>query len=252
MWAVTDSATANALAMTPVQISYDSNGTNFVGPTQNAMNAALTTMTPTVDGRLMPDPTKFVDSSGPDVDGQLAYPMTYVEYAIVPKAPLVDDSCNPRSGSQDVMNKWLNYVVNEGQSNLPGGMMPLTEDLKATAAAAIAQVGTGTNTCTPPAVVSSSGAGTGTVEPPSAPKVVARAAAKSATNGVVAGATAANTQVLADAELASALADMGSFSDGSGMSGLLAIGGLLAVFGLLVISSMVTSGKLNLPRRSGN
>ena len=28
--------------------------------------------------------------------------------------------------------------------------------------------------------------------------------------------------------------------------------GLLAVFGLLVISSMVTSGKLNLPRRSGN
>jgi hypothetical protein len=68
----------------------------------------------------------------------------------------------------------------------------------------------------------------------------------------VAGATAANTQVLADAELASALADMGSFSDGSGMSGLLAIGGLLAVFGLLVISSMVTSGKLNLPRRSGN
>jgi hypothetical protein len=252
VWAVTDAATASALAMTPVQIAYDSNGTNFVGPTQNAMNAALTTMTPTADGRLMPDPTKFADSSGPAVDGQLAYPMTYVEYAIVPKAPLVDDTCTPRSGSQDLMNKWLNYVVSKGQSNLPSGLQPLTEDLKATAAAAIAQVGTGTNTCTPPAVVSSSGAGTGTVEPPSAPKVVGRAAVKSATSVAAAGASAANTQVLADAELASALADMGSFSNGSGMSGLLAIGGLLAVFGLLVISSMVTSGKLNLRRRSGN
>jgi hypothetical protein len=64
--------------------------------------------------------------------------------------------------------------------------------------------------------------------------------------------TAANTQVLADAELASALADMGSFQNGSAMTGLLAIGGLVTVFGLLVISSMATSGKLNIRRRSGN
>lgn len=251
VWAVTDAATANALAMTPAQISYDSDGANFVGPTQNAMTAALPTMITTTDGRLMPDPTKFADSSGPDVDGQLAYPMTYVEYAIVPKAPLVDDTCNPRSGSQAIMSDWLNYVVNEGQANLPGGMMPLTDELKATAVAAIAQVGTGSNTCTPPAALSGAGAGSGSVEPPAPPRVVARAAAKS-TNAAVVGATAANTQVLADAELASALADMGSFQNGSAMTGPLAIGGLVTVFGLLVMSSMATSGKLNIRRRSGN
>ena len=96
-----------------------------------------------------------------------------------------------------------------------------------------------------------SGAGSGTVEPPASPRVVARAAAKS-TNAAVVGVTAANTQVLADAELASALADMGSFQNGSAMTGLLAIGGLVTVFGLLVISSMATSGKLNIRRRSGN
>ncbi|KGA15924.1 hypothetical protein GM51_13680, partial [freshwater metagenome] len=59
------------------------------------------------------------------------------------------------------------------------------------------------------------------------------------------------TQVLADAELASALANMGTFTDGSATSGLLAIGGLVAVFGLLVVSAMATSGKLNLRGRSG-
>jgi|GEM_PF-1502971 len=254
VWAITDAASANALAMTPVQIAYDGASVNFVGPTQAAMNAAVSTMTSTTDGRLLPDPTKFVDSSGPEVDGQLAYPMTYVEYAIVPKAPLVDKACAPRSGSQALMTNWLKYVVNEGQSNLPSGLQPLTDDLKAAATAAIAQVGTGTVTCTPPAALSNSGAGSQTVVPPSAPGVVSRTATKSGTaasaTSVAAGA-AANTQVLADAELASALADMGSFNDGSATSGLLAIGGLVAVFGLLVVSAMATSGKLNLRGRSG-
>jgi len=152
------------------------------------------------------------------------------------------------------MTNWLKYVVNEGQSNLPSGLQPLTDDLKAAATAAIAQVGTGTVTCTPPAALSNSGAGSQTVVPPSAPGVVSRTATKSGTaasaTSVAAGA-AANTQVLADAELASALADMGSFNDGSATSGLLAIGGLVAVFGLLVVSAMATSGKLNLRGRSG-
>ena len=252
VWAMTDAATANALAMTPVQIAYDGNSANFVGPTQAAMNAAVTTMTSTTDGRLMPDPTKFVDSSGPEVDGQLAYPMTFVEYAIVPKAPLVDSSCAARSGSQTLLSNWLKYVVNEGQSNLPGGLQPLTDDLKATATAAIAQVGTGTTPCTPSSTLS--GSGGGTVDPPSAPGVIARGGSKSAAgvaNASAVGAAAAGSQVLADAELASALADMGSFNDGSAMSGLLAIGGLVAVFGLLVVSAMATSGKLNLRGRSG-
>ncbi|CAM8642749.1 hypothetical protein MCETE7_01142 [Acidimicrobiia bacterium] len=252
VWAVTDAATANALAMAPAQISYDSNGANFVGPTRNAMVAALPTMITTADGRLMPDPTKFVDSSGPDVDGQLAYPMTYVEYAIVPKAPLVDKSCAPRSGSQTVLNNWLNYVVNEGQANLPGGMMPLTDELKATAVAAIAQVGTGANTCTPAATGAPAGSGGGTVVAPSATGVAGRGAARTAVVAATGtGAAGGGTQVLADAELASALADMGSLNNGSASSGLIAIGGLLAVLGLLIVSAMATAGKLNFFGRAG-
>lgn len=250
VWAITDAATARALAMTPVKIAYDSDGTNFVGPTQAAMNAAVATMSTTTDGRLMPDPTKFVDSSGPEVDGQLAYPMTFVEYAIVPKAPLVDAACAPRPGAQDVMNKWLNYVVNEGQSNLPGGLQPLTADLKATAVAAIAQVGTGTNTCGAP--VGSVGSGAGTVAPPTAPGVIARSASKSTAASAAAAAAAAKSQDVTDAELASAIESMGSFDDGSSSSGLIAIGGLVAVFGLLVVSAMATSGKLNVRRGSGS
>lgn len=251
VWAVTDAASANALAMTPVQIAYDADGANFVGPTQAAMNAAVPTMTPTADGRLMPDPAQFVDSSGPDVDGQLAYPMTFVEYAIVPKAPLVDATCTPRTGSQTVLNNWLNYVVNQGQGNLPSGLQPLTDDLKAAAVAAIAQVGTGTKTCTPPGSVVSPGGST--VTPPPAAGVVVRSGAKSATAGAggTAVVAAAGSQDLASAELASAIAGMGSFSGGSSASTLIAIGGLVAVFGLLVLAAMATSGKLTLRRRTG-
>ena len=250
VWAITDAATASALAMTPVQIAYDANGTDFVGPTQAAMNAAVGTMTATTDGRLMPDPSKFADSSGPVTDGQRAYPMTYVEYAIVPKAPLVDASCAPRSGSQKVMANWLNYVVNEGQANLPGGLQPLTADLKSAATAAIAQVGTGTNTCTPTGALTPGGAA---VAPPTAPSVVARGAAKSAAaaGGSKSAASAASQDVV-DAELASAIADMGSFDDGSSNDTLIAIGGLVAVFGLLVVSAMATSGRLNIRRRTGD
>jgi hypothetical protein len=176
--------------------------------------------------------------------------MTYVEYAIVPKAPLVDDTCNLRSGSQDVMNKWLNYVVNEGQANLPGGMIPLTDELKATAVAAIAQVGTGAIDCTPTAA--SAGSDGGTTGSPSGSGVAGRGAARSATVAATGtGVAAAGTQVLADAELASALADMGSFNNGSASSGLIAIGGLLAILGLLVVSSMATAGKLDFFRRAG-
>ncbi len=244
IYSIVDRATALALNMAPIKIE-NADG-DFVAPTAETMNAAVPLMERTADGRLMPVPSMTSDS---DTE---VYPMTFVVYAIAPKVALVDSACVPRATSQKLLADWLTYLTTDGQGSLGLGLEPLPAELQAEATAAIAQVGTGSNTCTPPAALSSSGAGTGTVEPPSAPKVVGRAAVKSATSVAAAGASAANTQVLADAELASALADMGSFSNGSGMSGLLAIGGLLAVFGLLVISSMVTSGKLNLRRRSGN
>ncbi len=243
VYSIVDRPTALALNMAPIKIE-NADG-DFVAPTAETMNAAVPLMERTADGRLMPVPSMTSDS---DTE---VYPMTFVVYAIAPKVALVDSACVPRATSQKLLADWLTYLTTDGQGSLGLGLEPLPAELQAEATAAIAQVGTGSNTCTPPAALSGAGAGSGTVEPPASPRVVARAAAKS-TNAAVVGATAANTQVLADAELASALADMGSFQNGSAMTGLLAIGGLVTVFGLLVISSMATSGKLNIRRRSGN
>ena len=245
---MTDYATALLLGMTPVQIE-NANGV-FVGPTAESMAAAVPTMKKTDDGRLMPD-----FSSVPNIDGVQPYPLTYVEYAVAPTQKLVDSKCVERAKSQGLMSTWLNYVAGDGQSKLPAGYLPLTDDLKTTAATAIAKVGSEAPTCAAASTTAPSGSGATGGDPVtvSSPAVIRRGAPASATQpvGAVAAGAAANTQVLADAELASALADMGSFNDGSATSGLLAIGGLVAVFGLLVVSAMATSGKLNLRRRSG-
>ncbi len=248
IWVITDYATALLLGMTPVQIE-NANGV-FVGPNAESMAAAVPTMKATDDGRLMPD-----YSSVPNIDGVQPYPLTYVEYAVAPTQKLVDTKCVERSTSQGLMATWLNYVVGDGQSKLPAGYLPLTDDLKTSAATAIAKVGSSAPTCatttatTSPGAVEASGDSVA-VTPPAAVRRVASASGTPPAAAAAAGA-AASTQVLADAELASALADMGSFNDGSATSGLLAIGGLVAVFGLLVISAMATSGKLNLRRRPG-
>jgi len=229
--------------MAPIKIE-NADG-DFVGPTAETMNAAVPLMERTADGRLMPVPSMMSDS-----DAEV-YPMTFVVYAIAPKAALVDSACMPRSTSQKLLSDWLTYLTTDGQGSLGLGLEPLPASLQAEAAAAIAQVGTGANDCTPTAV--SAGSDGGAIGSPTGSVVAARGAARSTavTGAAGAGAVGPGTQVLADAELASALANMGSFSDGSAASGLLAIGGLVAVFGLLVVSAMATSGKLNLRRRSG-
>jgi len=243
VYSIVDRATALALNMAPIKIE-NADG-DFVGPTAETMNAAVPLMERTADGRLMPVPSMMSDS-----DAEV-YPMTFVVYAIAPKAALVDSACMPRSTSQKLLSDWLTYLTTDGQGSLGLGLEPLPASLQAEAAAAIAQVGTGANDCTPTAV--SAGSDGGSSSSPTGSVVAARGAARSAavTGAAGAGAVGSGTQVLADAELASALANMGSFSDGSAASGLLAIGGLVAVFGLLVVSAMATSGKLNLRRRSG-
>ncbi len=117
------------------------------------MDAAVADMTPDAQGLLQPDPTP----ADPN-----AYPLTYVEYALVPAQPLVDATCAPRTASQAQLVTWLKYVTGDGQKVLPDGLQPLTPALQTAAATAIAQVGATPNTCTPPpGTASADGSGSG-------------------------------------------------------------------------------------------
>lgn len=247
IWAITDLATATLLGMTPVQIE-NANGV-FVAPTPESMAAAIPTMTKTDDGRLMPN-----YSATPSIDGVQPYPLTFVEYAIAPTQKLADAKCVERSNSQVIMKSWLDYVVGDGQAKLPAGYFPLDADLKSVAAAAIAKVGSEAPACATSSAAPPSAPNGGDTSV-NAPTVMSRGITSSRPAGATAataGAGATTTQEVADAELASAIAGMGSFEDPSSDSTLLAIAGIVAVFGLLVVSAMATSGRLNLRRRTGN
>ncbi len=111
------------------------------------MAAAVAHMQPDASGILRLDPAVTAPA------GQTQpYPMTYVEYAMVPAEPLVDATCTARTDSQALLTSWLGYLVSpEGQAELSPGMLPLTSDLQAQARAAIARVGASPITsCTPP------------------------------------------------------------------------------------------------------
>ncbi len=151
VWVVSDLTTANAESLVPVAIQAAPGGP-FVSPTQSSMDAAVADMKPDAAGLLQPDPTT-TDAN--------AYPLTYVEYAMVPAQPLVDASCNPRTASQAQLVTWLKYLTGDGQTVLPEGLEPLTPALQAQAATAIAQVGTTPNTCTPTASPGGDGSGSG-------------------------------------------------------------------------------------------
>jgi len=103
-------------------------------------------MEPDASGVLQLDPTVTAPAGQPQ-----PYPLTYVEYAMVPAEPLVDATCTARPDSQAALAAWLDYLVSpEGQSELSPGMVALTPELQTQAAAAIAQVGAAPLTCTPP------------------------------------------------------------------------------------------------------
>ena len=138
-WALTDLTTADALGMVPTQIQ-NADG-EFVAPTAETMAAAVAGMQTNDDGTKVPDPNQTV-----------GYPLTYVEYALVPTQPLADAANVCRTSSQALLTTWLDYVTGTGQTNLPAGLVPLTPDLKAEAIAAIKKVGAtkATKPCTAP------------------------------------------------------------------------------------------------------
>jgi hypothetical protein len=158
-WAVTDAATAattwsgldDFALQTSDSLSAAPANATYVAPTSAAMQAAVPNMTAQPDGTLLPDP------HGGAVNGVEPYPLTYVEYAFAPAAPLMNGNCTANTAAQTTLNQWLTYLVGGGQSNLPFGMAPLPASLAVQARAAIARVGSAAAACTP----SSSSAGSG-------------------------------------------------------------------------------------------
>jgi len=236
IWYLTDLATANRLGLAVASIE-NGNG-DYVAPTAESMSAAVPTMTRTSDGRLMPDPTATVDK-----DAVQPYPLTFVEYAIAPTSKLVDSKCKGRTLSQSLLNTWLNYAVTDGQSKLPDGYVPLTDDLKATATDAIAKVGSEEPDCfvegdplpvPAPAGGSGSGGGGGggggTRNPGITPTVVAGSDTTNTATGSI------------NAEVASA--EVPEFTSRSAASAAAAFGGIIFVFGLLSLMAMATTGRL--------
>jgi sortase A len=120
----------------------------YVAPTEDSMLAALSTMQPDENGMLQPDP-----NAGGAVSAQAGaepYPLTFVEYAMTPKEPLVDTTtCTLRSSSQTLLTNWLTYVLGDGQTHLPAGLVPLPADLQAQGQQSMATIGTAavTGTC---------------------------------------------------------------------------------------------------------
>jgi hypothetical protein len=234
IWVLTDLATAKRLGLSVASIE-NANGM-FVAPTEASMQAAITTMRSTDDGRLMPDPTATVEK-----DAVQPYPLTFVDYAIAPTSKLVDPKCKGRTLSQSLLNTWLDYAVTEGQTKLPDGYVALTDDLKATATEAIAKVGSETPDCfvegdplpvTAPAQNGGTGGGGGGGI--RNPGITPTAAVSSdATNTATA---TINAEVLA--------AEVPEFTARTAASAAAAFGGMILVFGLLSLMAMATTGRL--------
>ena len=239
IWTVTDLATARFLGLTVVQIQNASGA--FVEPTQASMLAAVSSMTSTSDGRLLPNYNAAAANGGVE-----PYPLTFVEYAVAPLQPLVDSRCNPRPTSQTNLTNWLTYLIHGGQQVLPDGLEPLTPAMASAGEAAITQLGSTANTCTPvPVDPNAGGASAGAVDPLVLPPtaIVSRSAVSAVAKVVPAGST-----VAVDAQLASVQAEMPEFVRRSASGNALALLGIVALLGLLTLSAMATSGRLPLDR----
>jgi LPXTG-site transpeptidase (sortase) family protein len=141
-WAMTDLATARVYGITPAAIE-GSGG--FVFPDAASMAAAVPLMTQNSQGILVPDPGAIAGAgagAGVTATATAPYPLTYVEYALVPAEPLVDENtCTLRSNSQQLLTAYLEYVTSDGQKNLPAGMQPLPDSLAEQAKTRLASVG---------------------------------------------------------------------------------------------------------------
>jgi hypothetical protein len=139
LWVLTDRATATQLGFTVASLG--SSPSTAVEPTEAMMDAAVAAMKVLPDGTREPDPSR----------ARTGYPLTFVEYALVPTEPLVDAACHVRTGSEKLMIKWLRFLTGRGRTDMAPGLEPLTPSLRAAAAVAIVKVGRApaTGACAP-------------------------------------------------------------------------------------------------------
>ncbi|WP_215542905.1 hypothetical protein [Amycolatopsis sp. CA-230715] len=132
-YVLTDLATATEYGWTPVALRNASG--EYVAPTPASMAAAATHFADAGDGTVRPGAT------GADRN---AYPLTFAEYAVAPKNPLVDGPCKPRKEAQQALSAVLRTAVDPGgQGALGPGLVPLPEPLASVAKDRLAKVGSG-------------------------------------------------------------------------------------------------------------
>jgi hypothetical protein len=260
-WILTDLATARAYGLSVVGI--ENAAGDFVEPTAETMDAALSTMSKDAGGLRLPGPQATVNSA-PAAAGSVGqaggvdpYPMTFVEYAVVPEQVLVDSQCVARTDSQALLTDWLTYITGDGQAQLPDGMLPLTDELKAEATSAIAQVGSVKPDCLRPSNSGGTGGdgsadgsdnGGGGFGGSSLGAGSGSRRTSSPTSGAVdttGDATDGSSNAAADAELAASLPDYEGSNNSNGLIPLLALGGivLLTTFAALLTSANKGGGK---------
>lgn len=158
---VMDTATAATVSLTSARLQA---GSTFLAPTPPALTAAA-------GGQLNDD--GYFTATGND-----AYPLTFVEYAVVPTTAFAADQC----AQQATVKDFLGYAVGAGQQKLGAGLAPLTPGLVAQAKAAIATIGTTpvVGSCKPPAPAATS---TPTATPTASPNVPSSSSGGSSLTG---------------------------------------------------------------------
>ena len=214
-WALLSATDADAIFFGMANFAVQTPGSNppvYVPADKTTMQAAVSGMTPQADGTLLPNATDHTTK---------AYPLTYVEYAIVPAQPLITSSCTLQTQTELNLFDWLDYITGAGQTELPKGMAPLTTSLQAQAQAAIAKIGQTPITCTLPTggkktVTGSTGTGSGTTTSTSG---AGHSATGSSTTGTASGGSGASGTATVASSSGSANASRSGANGTSGRSG---------------------------------
>jgi phosphate transport system substrate-binding protein len=137
-----DAATAAFYNLPTVKIQNSSG--NWVQATTSSVDAQLQHMNPDPNGvTAMPD----FNTNDPS-----AYPLTQVEYALVPTSVFSNSVVTFDGAHGVVLRKFITWAVTDGQDALPPGYVPLTPGLASSALDAVGQIpthGGGSPTPTP-------------------------------------------------------------------------------------------------------
>ncbi len=106
-FAVLDTASTVAQKLTSASLGTGTAASDYVAPTTATLQKAA---------------AGALNGRGYFPGGPGAYPLTYVEYAVVPTAPLLDDACRPRTAQQEMLKRFLAWATSAaGQGALPRG-----------------------------------------------------------------------------------------------------------------------------------